>query len=479
MNTELKSFSILFAETWENFKARALIILGVLLISTLLVIGGMIVLGLVAAMLLGGTQVVMQQFQQGQFGGMFMVAVAIFVLLVMVLALWSQSATIAVVVDDELGIGAGLKVGWQRIWSMAWILSLAGAIISAGFMLLVVPGIIFAVSLMFALYPLYADGTRGMDAVMASRRYVKGRWWNTFGKLLLIWLIALVLQLIPLVGSFLYFIFSPFLLLFMVAMYRDLKATAVESPGEEGRGVWWLLALVGMLLPIIGILAAVAIPQFVAFSQKGQQQMPQEQTLPQVLPQPVEEKNVPTIAEKSAPSQGSWHDPVGDVAEFGVGRWMDLEMVSVQAGSGMLQVEMQTKFPLTAAFNAASTTAQSFYRFASIYFDTDGDRQTGGQAGEEVGRKVYDFGLDLTLEAPRNEPKKGQIHVSLFGFENGLRTFVGPLSEGEVEVQGNRIKLRIPYEALGVQAGSQVRMSFLETFQEQGSGLSKDKLITL
>jgi len=486
MSTELKGFSTLFTETWAQFKTRALTILGVLLLTTLLIMVGVTLVGIIAALLLGGGQAAFEQLQQGQISGIVVLVFGLFFLVILVLAMWSQSATIAVVVDDTMGVREALRVGWQRLWSMLWILGLAGSIIMVGFMLFVVPGIIFAVSLMFALYPLYDDGLRGMDAVMTSRHYVKGRWWNTFGKLLLIWLIAIVLDLIPLVGPFLYFLFTPFLLLFMVAMYRDLKETADDVSGEERRGGWWLLALIGLILPLIGIVVAFmnAGPQFFDYMQQAQNQgelqggIIQPQNDMQVLPQDQGkvDENIPVT---TVVRQGVWRDPVGDVAEFGVGRWMDIETVSVRADGGLLLIELQTQLPMTAAFNAASTTAQSFYRLATLYFDTDVDRQTGGRAGDEAGRSGYDLGLDITLEAPRNEPEKGQVHVSLFRFENGLRKFLGPLPDGQVRVQGDQIRLQVPYEILGVRAGNQVRMSFLEAFQEQGSGLSKDKLINL
>ncbi len=486
MSMELKSFGTLFSETWALFKDRAPTILGVLLISTLALFGGITLIGIGAALAIGGKQALLAQVQQGQMSVQIILLLGIFFLLITILAMWSQSATLAAVVDDNLSVRGALQVGWRRLWAMGWILLLAGSIVMTGFLLFVVPGILFSISLMFALYPLYEDDLRGMDAVMASRRYVKGRWWNTLGKLLLIWLMAFVLDLIPLVGPFLYFIFTPFLFLFMVIMYRDLKATAVEASAHERRSGWWLLAAIGMLLPVVGMVAAVVSlgPRFPAFLQ-GLDVAVHRQSQPGGMP-PVEytvqeqEKSgfgdIPVIP---AAGQSIWRDPVGDVAEFGVGRWMDIETVSVKPDAGTLLIDVQTSFPLTVAFNAASTTAQSLYRLATLYFDTDVNRGTGGAAGDDAGRSGYDFGLDITLEAPRNKPEKGQVHVGLFRIENGMRRFLGPLPDGQVNVQGNRIRLRLGYNQLGVRSGGRLRMSFIESFQKQGSGLSKDKIIDL
>ena len=481
MSTELKSFGTLFTETWEQFKNRALTIFGVLLVSTLVVFGLVVVLAVVFALSVDSLQGVVEQFQQGRFDLQFLLLSCLFLLVVVVAGMWSQSATIAVVIDETMGVREALRAGWQRLRAMGWILLLAGSIVITGFLLFMVPGIIFSISLMFALYPLYEDDLRGMDAIMASRRYVKGRWWNTCGKLLLVWLIAIVFDLIPLVGPFLYFVFTPFLLLFMVAMYRDLKATAGESTAVERRSGWWLLAVIGMILPVVGIGAALVTlgPQLPALLQEAGEltQQPMPTGMPPVeSPLQNQDTDIPVIPEAG---QSIWRDPVGDVAEFGVGRWMDIEAVFVKSDAGTLLVDVQTSFPLTVAFNAASTTAQSLYRLSELYFDTDIDRRTGGPAGKDTGRPGYDFGLDITLEAPRNEPEKGQVHVGLFRFENGVRRFLGPLPEEQVQVQGNHIRLRLGYDLLGVQTGERLRMSFIETFQQQGSGLSKDKIIDL
>ncbi len=484
MNTALKNFGTLFTETWGQYKERALTILGVMLLIFMIIIGGMTLAGVVAGFTLGGFDTVVQQAQGGQFNLPVLLVFCLFFLVITVLVLWYQSAIIAVVLDDNMGVREALRVGWQRLWSVGWIFMLGGSILMSGFLLFLVPGILLSISLMFALYPLYDDDLRGMDALQASRSYVKGRWWNTLGKALIIWLIAIVLDLIPYVGPFVNLLFMPFLLLFFVAMYRNLKETATETMGDAGRTGMWLLAVLGFILMLAGMIGAVVSlgPQLPGLLQQTQSQADRQvdAQLPQVVP-PIsqsgeEEQDVLASTETG---DSIWHDPIGDVTEFGVGRWLDLQAVTVRADGGTLLIDLHTATPLSAAFNAASTTAQSIYRLAIVYFDSDVDRVTGGKAGKGAGRSGYDVGFDINLEAPRNDPENGQVHVGLFRLENGVRRFLGPLPEDHVQVRGNQIRLHLPYETLGIQAGNQVRMSFLEASQEQGSGLSKDKLIDL
>ena len=483
-NGELKGFKDLFLETWAEYKSRGLTILGVMLVAGLFMLGILVLLGLAAALFLGGLEHAVSQVQQGQLNGPVAGIFALFFCIALVFAIWSQSATIAAAVDESLGVVGALKVGWRRLWAMGWILLLVSSIVITGFFLFIVPGIFLSITLMFALYPLYEEGLQGMDAVLASHYCVKGRWWNTFGKLLLIWLIAIVLDLIPFIGQVLYVLFTPFLFLFMVALYRNLRETADAQPSGVGR--WWVMAGIGMILPIFGLVGAMVTlgPQLPLILHQIEQQYRAAGRIESGRPPVAHPLSPPGTMTSKAPAvekelQEVWHDPVGDTVDFGVGHWLDIATVSVRAVDNTLHLDIQTHFPLAAAFNAASTTSQPLYRLAVVYFDTDVDRRTGGRAGKKAVRSGYDYGLDITLEAPRNAPKKGQVHVALFRVDDGVRKYLGPLPEDQVHTDAKHIRIVLPYGRLGLQAGRKLRLSFVEFYQEQGSGLSKDKLIDL
>ncbi len=486
-NNNLMGFRDLFLEAWEQYKRRGLTIVGVMLASGLIMLIILFLLGLVTKMLFGGVEQAVAQAQHGHLTGLAAIVFALFFCLAMVFVLWSQSATTAAVVDEGLGVIDALKVGWQRLWAMGWILLLVSSIVIAGFLLFIVPGIFLSVTMAFALYPLYDEGLRGMDAVLASHYSVKGRWWTTFGKLLLIWLIAVVLELIPYIGQILYLLFTPFLFLFMVALYRNLKETAHPLP-SAATGRWWLMAGVGMIVPLLGLVGAVVtlgprLPMiFHQIEQQYQQAIPRSRPgrpHPSHPAVPRSGERVSRGPVKVGNQHQVWHDPTGDTVDFGVGHWLDIATVSVRAAANTLHLDLQMHFPLAAAFNAASTTSQPLYRPAVVYFDTDVDRRTGGRAGKKAVRSGYDYGLDITLEAPRNTPRKGRIHVGLFRLENGVRKFLGPLPDNQVHIGARDIQVAIPYETLGLRAGKKLRVSFVEFYQKQGSGLSKDKLLDL
>jgi len=212
---------------------------------------------------------------------------------------------------------------------------------------------------------------------------------HTFGILL----IALVLDLIPFVGQVLYVLFTPFLFLFMVALYRNLRETADAQPSGVGR--WWLMAGIGMILPVFGLVGAIVTlgPQLPMILQQIEQQYQGVARIgsgrPPVVHHPVSPATAtrPKVSVAGKEHQEVWHDSVGDTVDFGVGHWLDISTVVVRATDNILHLDIQMHFPLTAAFNAASTTSQPLYRLAVVYFDTDVDRRTGGRAGKSVFRR--------------------------------------------------------------------------------------------
>ena len=144
---------------------------------------------------------------------------------------------------------------------MTWVITIFSGMIITGLILGVLPGILVLVWFSFSFYILLEEERKGMDALLASMEYVRGDWWNTFGKLLVIWLISLLIGIIPFIGSLLSILFYPFLTLFMVAVYHDLKSRkgTVELQVNPGvRIFWWVITIIGLIIPIIAMIGAIA-----------------------------------------------------------------------------------------------------------------------------------------------------------------------------------------------------------------------------
>ena len=257
MSTEIATFGALFNIAWDQFKQRALPLLAVMLISAV-VVGGLAMV-LVLCVTLGGAM--LTHFTDERTAALLVILLACVLLLtVITLVFWAQTALIALVVREDLGIIEAFQTGWEYLWPMGWVLTLASGIVITGFVLGILPGILFSVWFAFCMFVLLEEDHRGMDALIASREYIRGHWWNTFGKLLLLWLLSAAVSIIPFVGQIISLLFTPFFMLFLLAMYQDLKeargAIVVDaSPGT--RIFWWTLAILGLALPLVGLAAGL------------------------------------------------------------------------------------------------------------------------------------------------------------------------------------------------------------------------------
>lgn len=257
MSTETATVGEIFSLTWQQYKQRALPLLAVILISSAL-LGGLVMI-MVLCGAFGGA--LLAHLISERAALMIVISmISLLVIVATVLAIWCQAAMLAIVVDEELGIIEAFRTGWDYLWPMAWVMTILTGILITGFVCAILPGIAFMVWFTFCFYILLLEDRRGMDSLLVSMEYVRGYWWDTFIKLFLVWLVSALLSAIPFVGQILSLIFAPFFMLFMLTIYRDLKSVKGEvevSAGQGARVFWWVLAIIGMLLPILGLAGAV------------------------------------------------------------------------------------------------------------------------------------------------------------------------------------------------------------------------------
>lgn len=83
-----------------------------------------------------------------------------------------------------------LAHAWRKLWPYIWTSILQTICLLWLFLLLIIPGLIFAVYRYFTLYVVLYHHKSGMSALQESKAIVQGRWRKTLGYMLLIWLIA-------------------------------------------------------------------------------------------------------------------------------------------------------------------------------------------------------------------------------------------------------------------------------------------------
>ena len=147
------------------------------------------------------------------------------------------------VTDESLGIRDALAKGWKKVYSFMWLVSILGFLVTGGFLLMFIPGIIFLVWFSFAQFILASEDDRGMNALLKSKEYVRDRWFEVFLRLFVIWLVSGALGMIPLAGPIVSIVFFPFMMIFIHLIYKDLKTLKGEFltyPHSSGEKLKWI-----------------------------------------------------------------------------------------------------------------------------------------------------------------------------------------------------------------------------------------------
>jgi len=234
----------LFRQSWELYQKRfATLVLLYLLAILAIVIPTAIAAGLAFFMtLIAG-------------GVAFVAMVSIGLLAGVVCFLWCYSGFLCAVVDDTLRLEDALARGKKMILPLAWVFLLSGFIITGGYLLLIIPGVIFTVWFFLAQFIMSAENVRGMEALLKSREYVRGHWLDVALRLFLIWVVSGVVSAIPFFGFILAVLFFPYLMIFHWLIYRDLRAIKgdISCPcGAKNKLLWPGVALVGwIIVPVI------------------------------------------------------------------------------------------------------------------------------------------------------------------------------------------------------------------------------------
>jgi hypothetical protein len=233
----------LFAETWDAFRRRWLLLIGLFLVAVagaalplVIVGGGMAWLGKSGVTIDGTASVLLAALAAVAASIAFFRGIA---------------ALVAAAVDESIGFREALSRGNTCWVTLLWVSSLYGFIVGGASLLLIIPGILTGVWFFASPYMAVAGDARGMEALLKSRAIVTNRFWPVFLRLFLVWLLSTVLGMIPFVGPFLALAMAPFTILYQVILYRSLVESAGNvtcscATGDKAR--WLLLGLAGYLL---------------------------------------------------------------------------------------------------------------------------------------------------------------------------------------------------------------------------------------
>ncbi len=146
------------------------------------------------------------------------------------ISIWGNASLISAIkeVPKDWKVKSALKEGWSKYWPFFLVSLLTGLVVGLGFLLLIIPGVIFAVWFVFSAYIVICEDKRGFKALSRSRQLVKGYWWPTAKRVYAVMIIVIPLslgaQFIPYLGQFAYLIlFTPFFIIYNYLIYQNLK----------------------------------------------------------------------------------------------------------------------------------------------------------------------------------------------------------------------------------------------------------------
>ncbi len=153
------------------------------------------------------------------------------------------SIAMVYVINNSLSVKESLQKAPAVFWKYLLTCLLAGLIIGLGFILLIIPGIIFSAWYVFAGLIVILEDLKGMAALRKSKEYVKGHVWEVIVRWLFIVFLAIIIGAVPsgilsgnsrvagnLYTSIIFLFAYPIIEIYLYIVYMHLKRMHVEVP---------------------------------------------------------------------------------------------------------------------------------------------------------------------------------------------------------------------------------------------------------
>jgi hypothetical protein len=183
-----------------------------------------------------GTQVVVVDRSFGLFLAGALIAALISVIITAMLQAAILRAAAQATIGDPVDAEESYRFGFKRLGSVILVSVLVGLAVVGGFILLIIPGIIFLVLFSVSIPVLIVENRRGREAMSRSWNLAKGHFWHAFGIIIVAGLITGAISgIIGAIGGSAWVvrwiftaigttITAPFSALVSVLLYLDLRA---------------------------------------------------------------------------------------------------------------------------------------------------------------------------------------------------------------------------------------------------------------
>lgn len=146
---------------------------------------------------------------------------------------WTGSAYVLAITKIAEGKIIGARQTFKEartiLWRVIGTSGLVSLIVLVGYILFIVPGLVFSVWYSFAVFIAITEGAHVVNAIKKSKELVKGYFWPVAGRLLVFMLLSIVIQLVGSVrqlesiASILSVVLIPLFMLLPYLLYKDLR----------------------------------------------------------------------------------------------------------------------------------------------------------------------------------------------------------------------------------------------------------------
>lgn len=143
-----------------------------------------------------------------------------------IFGIYVRSTTLISVLDTDGQVKEVFGKGYRKMWKYLLVTFVVGLIVVLGGILLIIPGIIFAVRFAFSTLLVIDKGLSVKEALKESKEMVEGDFWKVLGRFVVFGLFGVTVSVaftyLPYAGSIIISFLAPLFLLPSYLLYKDL-----------------------------------------------------------------------------------------------------------------------------------------------------------------------------------------------------------------------------------------------------------------
>lgn len=233
---KLPSIGDLFSTSWAFYKSSWKLLTWLILLPILATIAVVVIVGIIVATILAVSN---GQITTDRLPLLIPPVLIAVIALVIINSLGQIALVKAISLGGQAKTRELIKSSWPLVGRFILLGLLLGLIVLVGFILLIIPGLMFSVWFMFASLILVVENIGGMSALKRSRIYVKGKFWGIVGRVGLLTLIILAISWIASLSEnqaitiifqlFTTFFIAPLATIYTFKLYQGAKGSAGAS----------------------------------------------------------------------------------------------------------------------------------------------------------------------------------------------------------------------------------------------------------